>query len=175
VRAAASPPGYDLRRFLELERMTAEAFAAETEPSSTEYSTIWVAYVLAATGVLGFVFGPLVALIINYVRHDAEDAGFIATHHRWLIRTFWWSFGLYLLFLAVILASAWPILSDVLTDVIASGGNAREFSIGFDWDSLFATLGVAMAGGVGIFCIWIWNIYRILRGAYLLGDRRPAP
>jgi len=155
--------------------MTAEALAAETEPSSTEYSTVWVAYVLAATGPLGFVFGPLVALIINYVRRDSADAGYIATHHRWLIRTFWWTLGAYLLCLAIIVAGAWPIISDVLASVITSGGHSREFSIGFDWDSLFATVGAAMIGGVGIVCVWIWNIYRVLRGAYLLGDRRPAP
>ena len=155
--------------------MTAETLAAETEPSSTEYSTIWVAYVLAATGSLGFVIGPLVALIINYARRDVADTGYIATHHRWLIRTFWWSLGLYLLCLAVILAGAWPIIADLVGGVIASGGNAGEFSIGFDWDSLFATVGAAMAGGVGILCVWVWNIYRLLRGAYLLGDRSPAP
>lgn len=155
--------------------MTAEALDPETEPSSTEYSTIWVAYVLAATGPLGFVIGPLAALVVNYVRRDAADAGYIATHHRWLIRTFWWTLGLYLLCLAVILAGAWQIIADVVIEALRTGGHAREFSFGFDWDSLFATLGAAMVGGLGILCVWIWNIYRILRGAFLLGDRRPAP
>lgn len=155
--------------------MSSDTVAPSTEPSSTEFATAWVAYALQATGVFGFFFGPLVGLIINYVRRDAADAGFVASHHRWLIRTFWWTGLGYLVCLAVILAGAWPIISDVIGQAIRSGGHVQEFSFGLAWDRLFATVGAAMLGGLGMVAVWIWNIYRLMRGAFLLADRSPAP
>jgi uncharacterized membrane protein len=155
--------------------MSTEAIAPEAEPSSTEYSVAWIAYALLATGALGFVLGPLAAVIISYVRRDAAEAGYIASHHRWLIRTFWWTALGYLLCLAVILGGAWPILAEIIREAQRTGHGATEFSFGFAWDALFATVGAAMIGGLGIVVVWIWNIYRIVRGAFLLGDRSPAP
>lgn len=155
--------------------MSADFNAADTEPSGTEYSTAWVAYVLQATGAFGFVLGPLIGLVISYVRRDADAAGYLASHHRWLIRTFWWTLLGYLACLAVILAGAWPIASDIVRQAVRAGGQLQEFSFGIAWDSIFATVGAAMVGGVGMLCVWIWNIYRIMRGAFLLADRRPAP
>jgi uncharacterized membrane protein len=155
--------------------MPAEFNAADAEPSSSEYSTAWVAYVLQATGAFGFFLGPLIALIISYVRRDAEGAGYLASHHRWLIRTFWWTALGYLACLAVILGGAWPIISEVVREAIRSGGHASEFSFGIAWDSIFATVGAAMLGGLGMVVVWIWNLYRILRGGFLLADRSPAP
>lgn len=155
--------------------MSAEFNDADGEPSVTEYSTAWVAYALQATGVFGFVLGPLVALVVSYVRRDAAAAGYVASHHRWLIRTFWWTLAGYLVCLAVIVAGAWPIISDVLREVVRTGGQGPEFSFSIDWDSIFATVGGAVLGGLGMLCVWIWNIYRIMRGAFLLADRSPAP
>jgi uncharacterized membrane protein len=155
--------------------MPAEAIAPQVEPSSTEYSAIWVAYALQATGALGFVFGPLIGLIINYVRRDAADAGFIASHHRWLIRTFWWTALGYLACLAVIVAGAWPIVGELVREAIRAGGHLREFSFSIAWESIFATVGAAMLGGLGMLVVWVWNIYRILRGGFLLADRQPTP
>jgi uncharacterized membrane protein len=155
--------------------MTTEAIAPEAEPSSTDTSIAWIAYVLQATGALGFVLGPLAAVVISYTRRNAADAGYIGSHHRWLIRTFWWTVLWYLVCLAVILGGAWPILAEIVGEAIRTHGEASEFSFGFAWEALFATVGAAMAGGLGIVVVWIWNIYRILRGAFLLGDRSPAP
>ena len=155
--------------------MPAEFNVADAEPSSTEYSTAWVAYALQATGAFGFFLGPLTGLVISYVRRDADGAGYLASHHRWLIRTFWWTLAGYLACLAVILAGAWPILSDLVRAAIRSGGHAHEFSFGIAWDSIFATVGAAMLGGLGMVVVWIWNLYRILRGGFLLADRSPAP
>jgi len=155
--------------------MPTEFNVADTEPSSSEYSTAWVAYALQATGVLGFLFGPLVGTIISYVRRDAADAGYVATHHRWLIGTFWWTLAGYLVCIAVILAGAWPILSDVLREAIRSGDHLSQFSLSVDWDSIFATVGAAMLGALGMVVVWIWNLYRIVRGAFRLADRSPVP
>jgi flagellar biogenesis protein FliO len=40
---------------------------------------------------------------------------------------------------------------------------------------LFTTVGAAMLGGLGMVVVWIWNLYRLMRGAFLLADRSPAP
>ena len=98
--------------------MPAEFNAADAEPSSTEYSVAWVAYALQATGVFGFLLGPLVGLVISYARRDVAGAGYLASHHRWLIRTVWWTALGYLACLAVILAGAWPIISEVVREAI---------------------------------------------------------
>jgi uncharacterized membrane protein len=154
--------------------MTSET-AVEGEPSSTEVSLAWVAYALLATGALGFFLGPVAGVIVSYVRRDAADAGYVASHHRWLIRTFWWTALWYLLALAVIVAGAWPILAEIVAAAVRSGGRADEFSFGVAWEALFATVGAAMLGGLGMVVTWLWNIYRLLRGAFLLAERRPAP
>jgi uncharacterized membrane protein len=155
--------------------MPPDLIAPDDEPSSTEYSAIWVAYVLHAVGAFGFFLGPLIGLIVNYVRRDVAGAGFIATHHRWLIRTFWWTLLGYLVCLAVIMAGVWPIVSDIVREAIRAGGHAHEFSFGVAWESLFATVGAAMVGGLGMVVVWVWYIYRILRGGLRLADGRPAP
>jgi uncharacterized membrane protein len=155
--------------------MNTDTDAAATEVSSTEYSTIWVAYVLQATGAFGFMLGPLIGLVINYARRDAEDAGFIASHHRWLIRTFWWTLAGYLVSLAVILAGLWPVLGELIREALRSGGHLREFTLSIDWKSLFATVGAAALGGLSMACVWVWNLYRIMRGGFLLADRKAAP
>ena len=154
---------------------TADSNTADAEPTGTEYSTAWVAYALQGTGVFGFVLGPLIALVVSYVRRDAAAAGYLATHHRWQIRTFWWTLAGYLAGLAVIIAGAWPIISDLVGEVVRAGSHGQEFSFAIDWDSIFATVGGAALGGLGMLCVWIWNIYRIMRGAFLLADRSPAP
>ena len=155
--------------------MSADFNAADAEPSSTEYSAAWVAYALQATGVFGFVLGPLIGLLISYVRRDAAGAGFIASHHRWLIRTFWWTLAWYLLCLAVIIGGAWPIISEVIREAIRTGGHAHEFSFGIAWEAIFATVGAAMAGGLGIVVVWVWNLYRIMRGGFRLAGRSAVP
>lgn len=155
--------------------MSADFNAADGEPSATETSTAWVAYALQATGAFGFVLGPPIALVVSYVRRDAAGAGYVASHHRWLIRTFWWTLAWYLLCLAVIVGGAWPIVSEVVREAIRSGGQAQEFSFGIAWGSIFATVGAAMLGGLGLVVVWIWNLYRLLRGGFALADRRPMP
>jgi uncharacterized membrane protein len=155
--------------------MSADLNAAEADPSAAEYSAAWVAYALQATGAFGFVLGPLIALVVSYVRRNAADAGYVASHHRWLIRTFWWTLAWYLLCLAVIVGGAWPIIGEIVREAIRSGGQAQEFSFGLAWGAIFATVGAAMLGGLGMLVVWIWNLYRLLRGGFVLADRRPMP
>ena len=153
--------------------MSADPTTPAAEPTGSDVSTAWVAYILQATGAFGFVIGPLVGLVISYVRRDAP--GYIASHHRWLIRTVWWTALGYLLCLAAILASVWPIASEIVREAIRTGGQVGTFGLSITWDSIFAMLGAAAAGGIGIVAVWVWNVYRILRGGFLLAERSPAP
>lgn len=152
--------------------MSADPTAPAAEPTSSDVSTAWVAYILQATGAFGFVLGPLVGLVISYVRRDAP--GYVASHHRWLIRTVWWTALGYLLCLAVIVGGAWPIVSEIVREAIRSGGNAQAFSFAIDWDSIFATVGAALLGGLGVVFVWAWNLYRIVRGGFRLAAAQPT-
>ncbi len=145
-------------------------------PPSAEFSAAWVAYVLHAAGAFGFFFGPLIGLIINYVKRNAEQAGFIASHHRWLIRTTWWTLAGYVVFLGLIVVGVWPIVGDIVRDVVHSGGDMRGIpTINIAWESIFATVGATLIGSVGLLCLWLWFIYRLIRGALRLGSAREVP
>jgi len=63
---------------------------------------LWViaCYVLHLLGAL-FGLPSIAALVINYVRLDVALPD-LATHHRWMIRTFWWA-----LLWSVIAALTW--------------------------------------------------------------------
>jgi uncharacterized membrane protein len=147
---------------------------ADREPPSAEFSLAWAAYVLHGVGAVGFFPGPLVGLSINYSRRGADGAGFIASHHRWLIRTAWWTLAGYLLCLGIIIAGVWPLVADVVREAIRTGGDVQTFAFSFEWEAIFLTAGAAMLGGLGLFCLWAWFVYRIVRGALRLADARPA-
>ena len=155
----------------------AAAATAPATPSTGEFTTAWIAYGCFATGILLW-WPMLVGLIIGYVRRGEPDAGFIDSHYRWLIRTFWWSSVGYIAMLAVIVAGAWPLLRDILAQV-ESGGAVGDWgagsSISFAWGSLFATVGAATAGGIGLAVVWFWLIYRVIRGGLRLANAQPAP
>ena len=48
-----------------------------------------IAYGLYALGLFGFLLPSIVAVIINYIKVD-DSLPLYASHHRWMIRTFWW-------------------------------------------------------------------------------------
>ncbi|HUH95338.1 MAG TPA: hypothetical protein VL742_19615 [Casimicrobiaceae bacterium] len=96
--------------------------------------------VLPLFGVLG-----IVALIIAYVKR-AEAAGtWLASHYRWLIRTFWFSF-------------LWGAIGAVV--------------IGLFWWLL--GLGIVVGYAIWI-ATTIWVLYRLIRGYLLFKDSRPVP
>ena len=59
-----------------------------TEP---ERSTLLIAYILHALGPFTFLTA-IAGVIVNHLKVNDTDSGFIRSHHRWLLRTFW--FGL---------------------------------------------------------------------------------
>jgi uncharacterized membrane protein len=142
-----------------------------------EFSLAWAAYALHGMGAFGILFGPLLGVIINYAKRDADGTGLIASHHRWLIRTFWWTLLGYLVSFAVILASVLPLLRDVLRSATHRGAGRWEFdsAVQIDWSSILTTASGATLGGIGLLVVWLWFVYRLVRGALRLADARVAP
>lgn len=144
----------------------------QPSPAGAALGAAWAAYALHAMGAIGFFIGPVIGLVLNYVR--ADDAGLTGSHHRWLIRTFWWALLGYALCLALIVVGVWPLASDVLREAIQRGDSIQIPAINISWDSILTTVGAAIVGGLGLFCVWVWFLYRLIRGALRLGDAQPA-
>lgn len=143
-------------------------------PATSEFSTVWVMYALFGIGV--FIWWPAaIAVVVCHLRQGAAAAGFLASHYRWLIRTFWWSLAGYLAGAALVVIGAWPLLRDVLRSVQQHGDWGAGGSFQLNWSSLFATVGGATVGALVIFCVWCWYIYRVVRGGVRLADAQPAP
>jgi uncharacterized membrane protein len=147
-------------------------------PSGGEFTTAWVAYGCFFFGVILW-WPSIIGLIISYVRRNEPGAGFIASHYRWLIRTFWWSSLAWLLSIGLIVAGVLPILRDVLRSAKLSGQRLGDIDvdtlISIDWSSIFAAAGMATLGGIALLCVYAWLLYRLIRGALRLADARPAP
>jgi len=147
-------------------------------PSGGEFTTAWVAYGCYFFGVLMW-WPSIIGLIISYVRRDEPGAGFIASHYRWLIRTFWWSTLWWIASITAIVAGVLPIVRDVLRSAKLSGRRLGEIDVGtlvsVDWSSIFAAAGMATIGGLALLCVYAWLLYRLIRGALRLADGRAAP
>ena len=58
-------------------------------PSSREFTFVGVAYGIQVMGL--FLFWPsVIALLISYIKRGDVEGTMLASHYRWLIRTFWW-------------------------------------------------------------------------------------
>ena len=68
--------------------------------SEAERNTLLIAYVLHALGPFTFLTA-IAGVILNHIKVNDTASAFIKSHHRWLLRTFW--FGL-----------LWSILAGVL-------------------------------------------------------------
>jgi uncharacterized membrane protein len=157
-----------------------DSAAGVPTPPTREFTAAWVAYALFAIGAL-FWWPALLGLIVAYSKRPSPTAGFIETHHRWLIRTFWLSLAGGALFIGVMVAGLWPVASDLVRAVLAEGGDwgaaRREFNLKFDfsWAHLSITLAALLAGGFGLFVVWVWYVYRIVRGMLRLHEAQPVP
>lgn len=138
-------------------------------PPTRELTAAWAAYGLHAIGFVPMLIWPaIIGLVINYARRG-DSASFLDSHHRWLIRTFWFALLWYALALCVIVASAWPVVAAAIRSAAAPG------VVSIDWGALFATIGGATAGALGVVAVWAWVIYRLVRGGLRLQDARPVP
>lgn len=138
-------------------------------PSASEFGIAWVVYALFGFGI--FLWWPaLFAVLVCHLRAGSPAVGFLASHYRWLARTFWLLLAGYVLAFGIILAGAWPLARDVLAQVRQHGDWSVSTSFGFAWSSMFATVGAATLGGLLLLGAWCWFIYRVVRGAVRLAD-----
>jgi uncharacterized membrane protein len=143
-------------------------------PATKEFTAAWIAYFLFAISTV-LLWPAVISLIICYSKRGHAETGFIDSHHRWMIRSFWYSQLAFLIFF--VLVGVWPIIADVVRQVISSGDweSNPSFRINVDWVAIFSSLGAAMMGGVGIAATFVWYLYRMLRGMIALADARPLP
>lgn len=141
-------------------------------PSAREFAWAWSAYTLAAVGLFMF-WTWIVCLLIAGFRRNEPAEPLLATHYRWQIRTFWFSMLWYTLAMGLIVASAWPVLREVLRQ--APAADARSLSLSLDWTAIFATATGALVGGAAMIAIWVWSAYRLVRGMIALADARAVP
>ncbi len=61
-------------------------------PRSDERRTLMhVLYAMHTVSWLTFGVLAVIALLVNYIRRGDETEPFYAAHHRYMIRTFWWT------------------------------------------------------------------------------------
>lgn len=103
-----------------------------------ERTWVLLMYILHLFGAV-LAIPSIIALIFNYFLMDRALPE-TRSHHRWMIRTFWW-------------ALVWTIVACIL---------------------YITLIGIPLAilmGGI----VWLWWMYRQIRGLLRLADYRPMP
>lgn len=108
------------------------------ESPTTERRWIVAAYILHLVGAV-LALPSLIAVVINYLKVGTGST-FADSHHRWMIRTFWW-------------AVVWTIVIVALYIML----------IGF------------LIGGILSALLWLWWIYRHVRGLLRMADGQSMP
>ena len=137
--------------------------AKEAIPSSQAFTVVGVTYGLYGLGLL-MLWPTLIGVVIAYAkRHDVPEL--LASHYRWLISTFWWWFVAWIVILGAMLTVMIPNAIDI-EGAVRSG---QYFNI--PWE----LIGAIVMGGFGLLIVWLWVVYRLIRGAVRLGDGLSAP
>jgi len=140
--------------------------ASSAVPPAREFGYAWFAYTLAIVG-LFLLWPSLIAVVVSLVRRGPVRGTFLASHHRWLLRTFAFSALGYVACIALVFLGAWDI-------IVAAVRAAPTGELNLDWGAILTTAGAAVVGGLGMTCIWFWAVYRMARGAWCLNDGRPV-
>ena len=76
---------------LPLKRAFLLPFAFTQGLGSAGAALVHVLYAMHTVAWLTFGVLAVIALLVNYIRRGDETEPFYATHHRYMIRTFWWT------------------------------------------------------------------------------------
>ena len=137
--------------------------ASEAIPSSQAFTMVGVTYGLYGLGLFLF-WSVLIGVIIAYVkRQDVPEL--LASHYRWLISTFWW----WLVAWTVIIGAMLTVMIPNAIDIESAVQSGQYFNI--PWE----LIGAGVLGGLGVAIVWLWVVYRLIRGAIRLSDGRAAP
>jgi uncharacterized membrane protein len=133
-------------------------------PSAREFTLLGVTYGLFAIGLMMF-WPAVIGMIIAVVKRSDVGETFLASHYRWLIRTFWW----WTLWFALAVIG---IIAMVVPGAIEMGRamQATDMMV-LSW----GVIGGAAAGGIAILVVWCWVVYRLIRGTLRLADGRAVP
>jgi uncharacterized membrane protein len=136
--------------------------AREAIPSSQAFTLVGVTYGLYGFG-LFLVWPALIGVVIAYVkRQDVPEI--LASHYRWLINTFWW----WLIAWSVVIGA---MLVVIVPNAIEIERTMTSGSISVPWE----LMGAGVFGGLGVAIVWLWVVYRLIRGAIRLSDGLAAP
>ena len=136
---------------------------SEAIPSSQAFALVGVTYGLFGLG-LFLAWPTLIGVVIAYVkRQDVPEL--LSSHYRWLISTFWW----WLVAWGVMLGAMLSVLIPNAIDIEKAVHSGQYFNI--PWE----LIGASVAGGLGMLIVWLWVVYRLIRGAIRLSDGRSAP
>src|SRR3546814_182672 len=73
-------------------QMDSDSIASEGQSANeAERTTLLIAYVLQAISPFTAFIASIVSLVISYIKSAETQNEFIRSHHRYLIRTFWWT------------------------------------------------------------------------------------
>src|SRR5450830_380014 len=85
------------------------------QSEQAQKTLVWWLYVCHGLSLI-FSLGLLsfIPLIVNYIKRDDAAGTFVATHHSWQIRSFWWylawmAIGVFLFFTFFLIPLAWLI------------------------------------------------------------------
>ena len=124
---------------------------------------VGVTYGLYGLGLLLF-WPTVIGLVIAYVkRNDVPEL--LSSHYRWLINTFWWS----LIASALMIGAMLVVMVPNALEIESAVRSGEYFNI--PWE----LIGAAVLGGLGVAIVWLWSLYRLIRGAIRLSDGRAAP
>ena len=127
------------------------------------FTLVGVTYGLYGLG-LFLLWPTLIGVIIAYVkRHDVPEL--LSSHYRWLISTFWW----WLVAWAVMIGAMLSVLIPNAFDIETAVRSGQYFDV--PWE----LIGASVLGGLGVLIVWLWVVYRLIRGAIRLSDGRSAP
>lgn len=70
-----------------------EPVTIDAAPRDGERTALLIAYVMYAGPLVALPMLPVVGVIINHLKVDATPDPVYRSHHRWLLRTFWWALG----------------------------------------------------------------------------------
>ena len=148
---------------------------AAAVPPTKEFTAAWIAYFLYTISAV-LLWPALIALIISYSKRGYQESGFIDSHHRWMLRSFWYSQLAFLVFFVVMMIGIWPLVSEIVHQALRAAEAGIEPSFNFpNLESLFSSIGGVTIGGVGMGLTWLWFLYRMIRGMITLADARPMP
>jgi len=137
--------------------------ASEAIPSSQAFTLVGITYGLYGLG-LFMLWPAVIGAVIAYVkRQDVPEL--LASHYRWLIGTFWW----WLVAWVVIISAMLAVLIPNAIEIEGAVQSGEYFNI--PWE----LIGAAVLGGIGLSIVWLWVIYRLVRGAIRMSDGRAAP